>query len=203
VQYGNIPSITTGLDNTLIGYNAGDTITTESQSVYVGSNAGKNSTNNTSSVGIGFNAGQNITGSNNICIGANSTVPVLTASNQIAIGTSSDTMYIRGGFNWRVGTLITASITVSAPLAQLYPVAMASSSRIITLPAPNNTNLLGAYVSFKRKTNTTAFTFGSTITSSFISVGSITAVSTISMGTGLFQCNMVCDGSHWCVINLY
>ena len=177
-------NFTTG-GNTLIGQMAGNALVVASA-------------NNTI---IGDNAGTLASGSRNTIIGFGAQAPTAANSNQIAIGTSSETLYVQGGFNLRVGTQITASITLTAPLAQFYTVAMAAATQTITLPAPNNTTLLGQTVTFKRKTNTTAFTLAAGAGTPLISIGSITAVATIAVATTTFQVTLVCDGVNWDVIN--
>lgn len=152
---------------------------------------------------VGDSAGSSATGNNNVCIGYNSQVPTAASSNQIAIGTATETMYIRGGFNYRVGTQITASINLSAVvLAQFYTVAMAAASQTITLPNPTTAAYLGAKVIFKRKTNTTAFNLAAGGTTPFLLIGSITlTASPVTFATTTFQAELVCDGTNWCIIS--
>jgi hypothetical protein len=153
---------------------------------------------------VGDSAGASATGNNNICIGYNSQVPTAANSNQIAIGTASERMFIRGGFNWRVGTQITNSTNgnlSAVVLAQFYTVAMASASQTILLPAPNATTLLGATVTFKRKTNTTVFTITAGAGTPFLPINSIAAALSISVAATVFQVTLVCDGVNWCSIS--
>jgi hypothetical protein len=172
--------------------------------VIIGSAAGNSlvvaSTDNTF---IGDSAGFNATGSTNICIGYNAQVPTAAANNQIAIGTASETMYIRGGFNWRIGTQITATINLSAVvLAQFYTVAMSAASQTITLPNPTTAAYLGAKIIFKRKTNTTAFNLAAAGTTPFLGLAVVAPVaSPITIGATLFQVELVCDGTNWCIIS--
>ena len=210
----------TGSNNVCVGYQAGTGMTnTVNQNTLVGSGvatllttgvgnciygfsaASALATGNNNSI-YGLQAGDNITGSNNICIGSGSAVPVAGGSNQIAIGTINETMYIRGGFNWRVGTQIIATIDLSATiLAQFYTVAMTAASQTITLPNPTGAAYLGARVTFKRKTNTTAFNLASAGSVGFVPIVSITvSASPISIGTGVFQVDLICDGVNWCII---
>jgi hypothetical protein len=152
---------------------------------------------------IGDSAGSSATGSTNICIGYNSQVPTAASNNQIAIGTASETMYIRGGFNLRVGTQITATISLAAVvLAQFYTVAMAAAAQTITLPNPTTAAYLGATVTFKRKTNTTVFSIAAAGVTPFVLIGSITlTASPISIAATVFQVDLVCDGTNWCIIS--
>jgi hypothetical protein len=192
-----------GENNTCVGYAAGFGLSGSGRgNTLIGAGVASGISTGQNNSCYGINSGDNITtGSNNICIGVNATVPTATASNQISIGTTSETMYIRGGFNWRVGTQITANITLTAPLAQFYTVAMAAATQTITLPAPNNTTLLGQTIIFKRKTNTTAFTLAAGAGTPFIPIASIAAAATIAVGTTVFQVMLVCDGTHWCNIS--
>lgn len=151
---------------------------------------------------VGFEAGQFCTGNYNTCIGYNAQVGTASGNNQISIGSTSDTMYIQGGFNLKIGALITASITLTTPLAQHYPVAMATTTRIITLPSPTGSSaVVGALITFKRRTNTTAFTIAAGAGTPFINATSITPTATFPFGAGLFQATFVCDGTNWACIS--
>jgi hypothetical protein len=191
-----------GNDNTLIGVIAGDLLAGGGSNTAVGVGALDVCISGSNNVAIGKDAGNTVTGSNNICIGQNAQVPTAANSNQIAIGTASDTIYIRGGFNWRVGTQITSSTTlVSTVLAQFYTVAMTAAGQTITLPNPANGEYLGARITFKRKTNTTVFTLTSTGGAGFVPIGSITlSASPHSVAAGVYQVDLVCDGTNWCII---
>lgn len=193
----------TGSSNTCIGNSAGNGIATSANgNTLVGSGCASAMTTSTNNTCLGSNSGDNITtGSSNITVGSFSTVPNPTGNGQIAIGTASDTMYIRGGLNLRNGSQITASISLSAPLPQFVTVNMASASQTITLPAPNNTTLLGAMIIFKRKGNTTAFTISAGAGTPFIPIASITASLTIAVPATVFQVMLVCDGTNWCSIS--
>lgn len=192
--------------NTVVGVSAGQSITTTNfDDTYVGHAAGVNCSGSSNTF-IGKNAGSTCTtGSNNTCLGSGATVPTPAGSNQIAIGDTSSIMFIRGGFNIRIGTLITNNITLPSgvlPLAQHYPVAMSVASCVITLPAPGGVAYLGALVTFKRRTNTTAFTIttvggGANILTS----GSITPIVTFSVTTTIYQLSFCCDGTNWCIIS--
>lgn len=195
----------TGGSNTCIGTLAGTGMTTTANgNCLIGAGVASAITTGANNTCLGTNSGDNITtGSSNICIGNLSTVPTATSSNQIAIGTSSDTMYIRGGFNWRVGADITASITLTAPLAQYYSVTISAAAQTITLPNPNNTTLLGQRVMFKRKTNNVQFTITS-VGGGFVftPVNNITLGTTQVVNTTVFQIELVCDGAAWAVVSI-
>jgi hypothetical protein len=114
-------------------------------------------------------------------------------------------MFIQGGFNFRVGTQITTTATgnlATAVLAQFYTVAMTAASQTIALPNPTGAAYLGAVVTFKRKTNTTAFTLTSTGGAGFVPIGAIAlSASPHTVGIAVFQVTLVCDGVNWCIIN--
>jgi hypothetical protein len=101
-------SLTTGLENTIIGFDAGSSITTQSSNVIIGSSSGgsvatKNSTivgfyagvgvtTGTNNTLIGSKSGNNITeGVNNTVIGYNATASSATANNEITLGNGSIT----------------------------------------------------------------------------------------------------------------
>ena len=182
----------------------------------VGSNAMANPTNATGSenTALGTQAGYNNSGNKNTFLGAQTDATAsyhqstaigygsqIAESNQIVIGTSAETIYIQGGFNWKVGTTITGSISLSHPLSQFYTVAMSSANQIITLPEPNATTLLGETVTFKRISNATEFTLAAGSGTPFIPFNSITATLGTTVATNRFQMTLVCNGTHWCVIN--
>jgi hypothetical protein len=179
--------ITTGANNSAFGYSAGYQIST-----------GQNNTC------LGYGAGVNITtGGSNIMIGSGAS-GTATAQNKIVIGTTAETMYIQGGFNWRVGAQITNSTNgnlATAVLCQFYTVAMTAGSQTITLPNPAGAAYLGARVTFKRKTNTTAFTLTSTGGAGFVPIGAVgLSASPHNVGAGIFQVDLVSDGVNWCII---
>lgn len=104
------------------------------------------------------------------------------------------------GFVLRVGSQITSTIDLSSSLAQFYTVAMTSESQTITLPTPTSPAYLGERVTFKRKTNTTAYTLTAGTGTPFIPISSITAAETIAVATTIFQVDLICDGTNWCII---
>lgn len=197
--------ITTATQNTLCGVIASNFLTTGSGNCVYGFGAASGLLTGTDNCIYGLNAGNLVTGSSNIVIGANAEVPTVANSNQIAIGTSAQTMFLRGGFNLRVGTQITTTATgnlATAVLAQFYTVAMSAAAQTIALPNPTGAAYLGAMVTFKRKTNTTVFTLTSTGGAGFIPIGAIgLSASPHSVAAGIFQVTLVCDGVNWCIIN--
>ena len=197
----------TGWRNTAIGYACLDGMTTIAENnTACGAEAGGLISTGYNNTLIGWGAGGSITtGANNICIGALSAPSSATAQNEINIGSASETMFIKGGLNFKVGTQITNSTNgnlVGLVLAQFYTVAMTAASQTITLPNPTTAAYLGARVTFKRKTNTTVFTFTAAGTTPFLGVATITpSASPTSIAATIFQVDMVCDGTNWCFIS--
>jgi len=191
-----------GSFNTCVGMYSGDSMTTTANgNTTYGYNSGASITTGTNNTVIGIsNAATLTTGSNNIVIGNAADVLTAAAANVIAIGTTAETMFIQGGFNYRIGSNISATVTLSAPLAQFYSVAMTAATQTITLPAPSSASVKGAYVVFKRKTNTTySFTIGAGA-NSMMPVNSITSAATVTISTATFNCELICDGVYWSVI---
>jgi hypothetical protein len=200
-------NVTTGVRNTLLGGAAADAMTSGNDNTVVGQSAGSALLTGLRNTIIGASSGTTITGSDNICIGSGADVPTAAGNNQIAIGRVNETMFIRGGFNLRVGAQIVDSTTgnLSAAgfvLAQFYTVNPAGAGVVIALPNPTNAAYRGAMVTFKRKQVTTAFTISSGGGISFVPIGAVGLVaSPISIGTGIFQVTLVSDGVNWCIIN--
>ena len=107
-----------------------------------------------------------------------------------------------GQLNYNIGALITANITLANPIAQHYPVAMASASQTITLPAPTTANISGCVITFKRRTNTTTFTIAAGAGTPILPNSSITPAATFAFAVGIFQATFVCDGVNWCCISI-
>ena len=124
-------------------------------------------------------------------------VPSLTTSTVNMFGD----LNFRGQMDYNIGTLITASITLASPIAQHYPVAMGAAAQTITLPAPTTATVSGCVITFKRRTNTTAFTIAAGAGTPFLPSTSITQSATFAFGTGVFQATLVCDGVNWCVFS--
>lgn len=194
--------ITTAAQNTLVGTDTAAALTTGSGNcIYGFQNAGNLLTGSNNTV-IGISAAPLMTGSFNIVIGSAAEVHNIGNSNQISIGTATETMFIRGGFNWRIGTQITTTTSlVGTVLAQFYSVAMSAASQTITLPTPTGVAYRGARVTFKRKINTTAFNLASGGTTPFVLINSITlTASPITIAATVFQVDLVTDGDNWCII---
>ena len=196
-------SLGTGNQNTCVGVVSGNAMTTSAagNSIF-GFDSGGALTTGTNNTILGQSAAPTLTtGSNNIVIGNGADILTAAAANVIAIGTSAETMFIQGGFNYRIGANITSTATgtLTAPLAQFYSVAMTAVSQSITLPAPSGANVKGACVTFKRKTNTTAFiiTAGA---SSMMPVNLIAPANSISIGTTTYNVQLICDGVYWSVV---
>ena len=134
-------------------------------------------------------------GSRNIGIGYLAQVPSAAASNQIAIGTSTETMYIQGGFNYKVGTPITGAITLSVPLSQFYTVD-GSTAYTVTLPTPGTTHI-GTVVNFRKIVGASVITFTSTTAiipynSPTIPAGGPTLLTAVQYST-----TIICNGTNW------
>lgn len=199
-------ALTTGVRNTLVGAGASDSIISGNDNTIVGQGSGTMILTGLRNTIIGASSGNTITGNDNICIGSAAAVPTAANSNQIAIGRVNETMYIQGGFNWRIGPQIVNTTTgtlntAGFVLAQFYIVNMSAASQTIALPNPTNAAYLGARVTFKRKGVTTPFLISSGGGISFVSINSITlAASPITIGTTIFQVDLVSDGINWCII---
>jgi hypothetical protein len=94
--------------------------------------------------------------------------------------------------------------TIPFPLAQFYTVAMTTDdNQTITLPAPNNTTLLGATLTFKRITNTYQFTIAAASgLTPFIPCDNVAPQLNIVVDPTQYQVTLVCDGTHWDAINV-
>lgn len=203
----------TGNNNTCVGFVAGDSmITTATQNTLIGSDSASALTSGTGNTVMGFGAagalltgqsntiiglqaGDLITGSFNTCIGSGSSVPNAANSNQIAIGTGTETMYIQGGFNYRVLN-ITATGGITFPFPQFFTLTL-TAAVTLTLPTVSITHR-GAVLKFKRNTGAFAVTFttgGALVFKAFNSVGAFTA--TASLPAANFYTDFVCDGSGW------
>jgi hypothetical protein len=138
-------------------------------------------------------------------IGRNANVPDTTGSNQIAIGTSAETMYIQGGFNWRVGSInssISFITTLTAPLAQFYGVIMQTVNAEIILPSPGDPNVIGATVTFKRLgSGPQDFIIKAAGGGTFVPINNFAAVASITVLSSIFQVTLVSNSGFWCVIN--
>lgn len=124
-------------------------------------------------------------------------VPSLTTSTVNMFGD----LNFRGQMDYNIGPIITASITLASPIAQHYPVTMASASRVITLPAPTDATVFGCVVTFKRRTNTTAFTLAAGAGTPFLTHTSVVGTATFAFTTTIFQTTLVCDGVNWCIVS--
>jgi hypothetical protein len=114
----NMTSLTSGIRNTALGFEAGNGIIDGSYNVCLGYNAGQNVGSNTSNcIFLGSNSGAlGGTYSNSIAIGSNVNV---VGSNQIRIGTTAHTTEIRGEVALRGQTLysivdVSQNITIGA-----------------------------------------------------------------------------------------
>ena len=92
-------NITTGKENTVLGYDALKTLTTGDYNVALGSQS-LQSTNGSSNTALGYKAGYHSTGSNNIFIGKEAGPTINNAdNNKLYINNSSGTPLIAGDFS--------------------------------------------------------------------------------------------------------
>ena len=168
-----------GSSNTAVGASSLSTLTTGNVNTAIGREALSLLTVGSVNIGIGFQA----------------QVPNPSASNQIAIGTANETMYIQGGFNYKVGTPITTTITLSVPLSQFYTVD-GSTGYTITLPTPGTT-YIGTVVNFRKVGGSSVITFTSSIAIIPYNSPSIPAVGPTLLTAVQYSTTMICNGFTW------
>ena len=96
--------VTTGADNTLMGYYAADILTTGVHNTVVGSNAGNVMTTASYNTLIGRVAGNSIsTGNRNTIVGFDAGTSVTTAQENVLIGTDAGDEITTGNYNTCVG----------------------------------------------------------------------------------------------------
>ena len=203
-------SNTTGSNNVAIGTYSLNANSSGIRNVAIGDSALQLNTTGYSNTVIGWNAGAGIsTGYGNTVIGSNATTVTGVTNNQIVLGTSAETMYIPGGFNQKVGPLLTlASPTanvLSLPLAQYYlvetPGSDASDNVIMTLPVPSAA-FKGAQITFHFVLGSGGWTFNTSPTGAyFYTIRATTDNSPsnqmTSDGNGYATVTIMCDGSYW------
>jgi hypothetical protein len=176
-----LTSLTTGTYNVAVGYQAGNAITTGAYNTAIGANAFTGASTYNYSTAIGYNA-------------------QITGNNQLVLGTSAETVKLPGGINMsNSSTLINVSgtITLSNPLAQIYPV-YNTSALSIQMPSPIIAGA-GTMVWFRRVTgaaaNVTALAFTGT---SIVAYNNITGISSITLlTTTQYMSLLYSDGSNW------
>jgi trimeric autotransporter adhesin len=108
-------AITTGANNTAVGYAALDANTTGEQNVAVGVNALSANTTANYNAAMGTNAlGVNTTGAQNVAVGQSALGASTTADNNTAVGMSALGANTTGGSNVAVGTSALAANTTAA-----------------------------------------------------------------------------------------
>ena len=111
-QAGNV---TTGINNTFVGYQAGLVNSTGTDNTAVGYRALDANTTGTANVAIGVNAlGSNTTAPNNIAIGNSALVSGTTGQQNVAIGTGSAQSLTTGSGNTALGDGALLSITTQS-----------------------------------------------------------------------------------------
>jgi hypothetical protein len=178
---GSLSSIISGNYNVAVGYQAGNALTTGAYNTAIGANAFATGNIYNYSTAIGYNA-------------------QITGNNQLVLGTSAETVKLSGGINMsNSSTLINVSgtITLSNPLAQIYPV-YNTSALSIQMPSPIIAGA-GTMVWFRRVTgaaaNVTALAFTGT---SIVAYNNITGLSSITLlTTTQYMSLLYSDGSNW------
>ena len=132
-------------------------------------------------------------GNENIGIGYLAQVPSPIGNNQIAIGTANETMYIQGGFNYKVGTPITGAISLTGVLSQFYTVD-ATTGYTITLPAP--AAYIGTVVNFRKIAGILVINFTSSIAVIPYN-SSIPALGGTFLTATQYSTTIICDGAFW------
>ena len=192
-----------GSSNTAVGSNAmaDPTNTTGSENTALGTQAGyTNSGNKNTFLGANTESDLN-TRSNSTAIGYGAQI---TASNQISIGTRSETMYIQGGFNMKVGDVITGSavtlpLAPDTTLAQLYIINNGGVKIKITLPVPSIL-YKGAQIIFRRQGNRGDYEFTTASGGNyfyFVDANTAGPAPSMSSGAPLSVTTIVCDGNFW------
>ena len=134
-------------------------------------------------------------GNENIGIGYLAQVPSPIGNNQIAIGTANETLYIQGGFNYKVGTPITAAIVLSGVLSQFYTVNATGAGYTITLPTP--AAYIGTVVNFRKVGGSSVITFTSAIAIIPYNSPTIPAVGPTLLTATQYSTTIICDGAFW------
>jgi len=204
--------ITTGFNNCCIGNFAGSAITTANDNLVIGNLAADTTCTGNNNLIFGNNAASSITGSGNIIIGNAAATGGFTNSDRIVIGLVTQSIFLQGGFNFRLGNTTYGSVitnstngnlnTLGEPLAQFYHVTMSAAGQTITLPNPAIAEFKGQIITFKRRTNTTVFTLTSTGGLGFIPIGSVTlSASPHTVANTVFNVTLMADGVNWNIIN--
>ena len=110
--YSDLQSITTGINNMLVGVDAGIAITSASNNSFFGENAGERITTGGENVFVGFNAGTNMqAGKQNVFVGARAGV-LSTGDDNVMVGNNTGTDNTTGEDNVFVGSQAGANNTV-------------------------------------------------------------------------------------------
>ena len=188
-------SLNTGEKNTAIGYQALVNATSAGSNTGVGLASLSGLTTGFVNTAIGRESLSLTTGNRNIGIGFQAEVPSPSGSNQIAIGTASETMYIQGGFNYKVGTPITGAITLTGVLSQFYTLTSAAPYTI-TIPAAGST-YTGAVINFRRVSGSAQIQFLSASGTAIVPYNAPTASGPVFLTTTQMSTTFICDGITW------
>lgn len=156
----NMGALTSGIQNTAIGVNAGNANTTGSRNTYVGYGAAASfQTTGSDNVFLGANSGTVGNYSNCVAIGAS---VLCNASNQVRIGTPSQTVLIEGSVSVEGQVLnsildVSNNITIGTLGYIPYQYYAVDASGTITATLGTSSGLLGQTATFRRVGgNTTA-----------------------------------------------
>lgn len=115
--------------------------------------------------------------------------------------TFNGTMIINSGHNWRFylpSTGITASITLSFPFYQIYPIVV-NTPITITLPTPTSA-MIGAHLYFKKVLFNSVITFN-VVSGTIIPFNGFTGAGSVTMSTTQFQTEFYCNGAIYYQVN--
>lgn len=116
--------------------------------------------------------------------------------------TFNGTMIINSGHNWRIyapSTGITASITLSFPFYQVYPI---NTTTPITITLPTITSaMVGAHFSFKKVLNSPTITFNIVSGGGFMPFNGLSVVASVIMTSAQYQTEFLCNGGIYYQVN--
>jgi hypothetical protein len=195
---------TTGYNNVIVGPFAAPALTTGHDNVVIGAGAMPYSVSGYANVIIGSQAASAAgwTGSGCIIIGTSAASINAAGAGQIILGDINSALYIQGSLNYRWGATITGSITLFAPIAQLYLVGDATQPApiVITLPSVAYAHSIGAMVTFRRTgSNPKTVNFQVVSDETLYPDHSTTAQGghPIVFNTSQMQTQFICNGAAW------
>ena len=105
--------VVSGINNTAIGFQAGNTVTTGAANVFVGKNAGQRALTMDDCVVIGVDAGRDLDGDDNTLVGDASGTAITTGTNNTALGSQTLKANLVGVNNTAIGTAALTNCTGS------------------------------------------------------------------------------------------